>query len=187
MQTNSSAPGPLDLVRLFINTSGEDVGVDAIDSPDRLVDWLAAHGLAEPGTAARAADVENAADLREALRALARTNNGCGADPGAARRLAAHARRVRLAVTFGPSGATITAHASGADAALGTLLAITARAMHDGGFARLKACYADDCAWAYYDHSRNNTRAWCSMQVCGNRHKIRAYRERQRGAATPLD
>nr|WP_238993230.1 CGNR zinc finger domain-containing protein [Nocardioides caldifontis] len=44
-------------------------------------------------------------------------------------------------------------------------------------------CAADDCAWAYYDHSRNRSRNrsrnWCELG-CGNKAKTRAYRERLR-------
>jgi predicted RNA-binding Zn ribbon-like protein len=45
---------------------------------------------------------------------------------------------------------------------------------------RLKACRLDDCQWVFYDHSKNRSRTWCSMRVCGNRAKARAYRERRR-------
>jgi predicted RNA-binding Zn ribbon-like protein len=50
--------------------------------------------------------------------------------------------------------------------------------MLDGSWPRLKACAADNCQWAFYDHSRNHSRVWCSMDVCGNREKVRSYRER---------
>jgi predicted RNA-binding Zn ribbon-like protein len=180
MQADSSAPGALDLVRLFINTRDQEAATDAIATPTGLVGWLAQHGLLDAAGEATDSDVRHARELREALRGYARANNGHGRDPRDADQLAHQARRVRLAVTFTVEGAVITPRADGVDGALGTLLAITSRAMSDGSFARLKACHADDCGWVYYDHSRNNTRAWCSMQVCGNRHKIRAYRERHR-------
>ena len=32
------------------------------------------------------------------------------------------------------------------------------------------------CRWAFLDTSKNRSRAWCSMSVCGNRTKTRAYR-----------
>jgi predicted RNA-binding Zn ribbon-like protein len=34
------------------------------------------------------------------------------------------------------------------------------------------------CRWAFYDYSKNRSASWCLMQLCGNRRKIRAYRER---------
>jgi predicted RNA-binding Zn ribbon-like protein len=62
-------------------------------------------------------------------------------------------------------------------------LARVAIAAHDcvteGIWDRLKVCSADDCAWAYYDHSKNRSRNWCEYG-CGNKIKTRAYRERRR-------
>jgi predicted RNA-binding Zn ribbon-like protein len=60
------------------------------------------------------------------------------------------------------------------------LLAITATAMLDGTWQRLKACPGHECGWAFYDHSRNQTSRWCSMAVCGGRAKARAHYHRRR-------
>ena len=49
----------------------------------------------------------------------------------------------------------------------------------DGTWPRLKACRREICHWLFYDHSRNRSGIWCSMAVCGNRTKTRAYRERR--------
>lgn len=45
---------------------------------------------------------------------------------------------------------------------------------------RLKACREDTCRWAFYDHSKNRSGHWCSMEVCGARHKARQYRARHK-------
>ncbi|QFU85239.1 CGNR zinc finger domain-containing protein [Amycolatopsis sp. YIM 10] len=44
---------------------------------------------------------------------------------------------------------------------------------------RLRECEAEDCALVFLDTSRPGNRRWCSMQRCGNRHKVKAYRARQ--------
>jgi predicted RNA-binding Zn ribbon-like protein len=44
---------------------------------------------------------------------------------------------------------------------------------------RLKICASDECRWAFYDSSRNRGGTWCQMEVCGNRIKNRAYRQRK--------
>lgn len=36
------------------------------------------------------------------------------------------------------------------------------------------------CGWLFLDQSRNRSRRWCSMAVCGNRAKARRHYERQR-------
>ena len=43
---------------------------------------------------------------------------------------------------------------------------------------RLSACRDENCRVAFYDKSRNRSRAWCSMEVCGNREKARSFRQR---------
>ena len=46
--------------------------------------------------------------------------------------------------------------------------------------ARLRKC--ESCILHFYDTSKNGTRRWCSMQICGNRSKVAAYAERRRRA-----
>jgi predicted RNA-binding Zn ribbon-like protein len=45
---------------------------------------------------------------------------------------------------------------------------------------RIRECSADDCALVFYDESRTNNRRWCSMQRCGNRAKVRAFRAKEK-------
>jgi predicted RNA-binding Zn ribbon-like protein len=51
--------------------------------------------------------------------------------------------------------------------------------MIDGSWLRFKACPGRGCGWAFYDHSRNQSARWCSMKVCGDREKARAYYQRK--------
>jgi len=39
----------------------------------------------------------------------------------------------------------------------------------------VRQCAADDCAWLFLDESRNRSRRWCDMAVCGNRQKARRH------------
>jgi len=41
---------------------------------------------------------------------------------------------------------------------------------------RVKIC--PNCHWLYFDESRNRSRRWCDMNVCGNRAKARRYYDR---------
>jgi predicted RNA-binding Zn ribbon-like protein len=45
---------------------------------------------------------------------------------------------------------------------------------------RVKECAADNCNWLFLDQSRNQSRRWCDMKVCGNRAKARRFSERHR-------
>ncbi len=42
----------------------------------------------------------------------------------------------------------------------------------------VRQCAADDCAWLFLDESRNRSRRWCDMTVCGNRQKARRHYQR---------
>jgi predicted RNA-binding Zn ribbon-like protein len=48
-----------------------------------------------------------------------------------------------------------------------------------GTWGRLKACRNEACRWIFYDASKNRSGRWCDMQLCGARHKMRAYRGRK--------
>jgi predicted RNA-binding Zn ribbon-like protein len=46
--------------------------------------------------------------------------------------------------------------------------------------AQVRECGAKTCAWLFLDESRNHSRRWCDMRVCGNRQKARRHYDRQR-------
>lgn len=48
---------------------------------------------------------------------------------------------------------------------------------------RIRKCQA--CVLHFYDTTKNATRRWCSMKICGNRAKVASYVARQRQAAAP--
>lgn len=50
---------------------------------------------------------------------------------------------------------------------------------------RIKQCRGNHCGWLFLDTSKNNSRCWCDMRVCGNRSKVKAIRARKRQAAGP--
>jgi predicted RNA-binding Zn ribbon-like protein len=48
-----------------------------------------------------------------------------------------------------------------------------------GESTRVRQCSDQYCSWLFVDASRNGRRRWCSMQLCGNRARVRSYRRRQ--------
>jgi predicted RNA-binding Zn ribbon-like protein len=46
----------------------------------------------------------------------------------------------------------------------------------------LRQCPGDGCAWLFLDTSRNKSRRWCTMEVCGNRSKARRHYEQMRAS-----
>jgi predicted RNA-binding Zn ribbon-like protein len=47
---------------------------------------------------------------------------------------------------------------------------------------RVRTCESETCQWLFLDTSRNHSRRWCDMKVCGNRSKVRRFYERQRAS-----
>ena len=39
-----------------------------------------------------------------------------------------------------------------------------------------------NCNWLFSDRSRNGSRLWCDMSVCGNRHKARRHYQRRKSS-----
>ena len=48
--------------------------------------------------------------------------------------------------------------------------------------ALVKKCENPVCVLFFYDTSKNHSRRWCSMSVCGNRMKVAAHYQRLRKA-----
>jgi predicted RNA-binding Zn ribbon-like protein len=174
------APGDLALVERFVNTADLETGADALGDAGQLSAWLREAGLAESGDRFDEAGRERVVAVREALRSLLLSNHGDPADPEAIAVLESAARDAPIVVAFGADGSARLAPADrGVDGVLAALLGIVARAQAEGTWSRLKACPADACGYAFYDRSRNHSRTWCTMSVCGNRAKARSYRARQ--------
>jgi len=155
-----AAPPPLREVQLLINSADHENEADWLD------EWLDERGI--PGEA------ERARELREALRVLVLANNGFAPGEDSLAVVNAAARRVSLRLD---AGGTLAVETDGDP--LDRVVAIALGAMLDGTWSRLKACR--NCRWSFYDYSPNRSATWCSMQICGNRKKTRAYRAR-RGA-----
>jgi len=154
-----AAPQPLREVQLLLNS------VDVHAGDDWLPDWLAERGLD--------GELVRARELREALRALVLATHGAAFDDAARAVVNRAAQRARLQVD--ESGAVSVVPDGDA---LDRVVAIALAAMIDGTWGRLKACR--NCCWSFYDYSPNRSATWCSMQLCGNRRKTRAYRSRRR-------
>ncbi|HEY4427304.1 MAG TPA: CGNR zinc finger domain-containing protein [Solirubrobacteraceae bacterium] len=174
------APHGLELVIDFVNTLDVETAADSIAHPAELGAWLAERGLLVERAAISPGEHAAALRLREALRDLMLANNERDGDVGPAwSELERTARDGELAVHFTGAGAvSVAPRAGGVEGALSKLLVPVAAGLADGSWARVKACRAVQCEWAFYDRSRNRSGVWCDMAVCGNRTKVRAYRSR---------
>jgi predicted RNA-binding Zn ribbon-like protein len=176
----NEAPGDLELVRRFVNTRDVEEGTDELDGPESLLGWLSGMELLDDEAITDEEDLKRTLALREGIRSLLLANNGEGIEPAHLQELNRVAESVCLRVRFEEDGGpTLGPQSSGVSAALGRILAAVVLATDEGTWGRLKVCSNDACQWAFYDRSRNRSGKWCTMEVCGNRMKARAFRQRQ--------
>lgn len=136
---------------------------------------------------AAAAALRRVRETREALfRVFSAAARGRSPHPDDVARLngelrAALARR-RLEARPGASFAWAWERADAAlEQMLGPVLVSAAELLTGGERSRVRECAADECGWLFLDRSRNASRRWCDMSVCGNRAKARRHRGRRRG------
>lgn len=46
-------------------------------------------------------------------------------------------------------------------------------------FDLIRKCESTECVLWFYDRTKGHKRRWCSMAICGNRHKVSSFRMRQ--------
>jgi predicted RNA-binding Zn ribbon-like protein len=70
------------------------------------------------------------------------------------------------------------ARESGLDWLLAAIARSAAEIIVEGAQARLRVCANARCGLFFCDDSRTHRRRWCSMAVCGNRHKVASFARR---------
>lgn len=169
----------VELIRSFANTVDVEAGTDQLEHAVTFTVWLVEQGLVEAGARATSSDLDLARRLRSAIRAALGGHHERVDDP--ASRAALREVVAALPLRLDPAaegGFELVPVDRGVRGAIAHVVAAIARAASGGEWDRLKLCPADDCAWAFYDESKNRSRRWCSMEVCGNLSKTRSYRQR---------
>ncbi len=185
-QTRAPAPEPLRLVQEFLNTNDIEGGQDEFETPAMLAAWLHGQGLVPPGTPVDRETHERTLAVREALRDLIEARDAGDDAPVAGAVLSEAAALAGLSPTFTSGGVTLSSEREDAMGAIGRILGRIPLAA-DGSWSRLKVCRSGTCRWAFYDGSRNRSGHWCTMALCGNRTKARAYRRRSAPASIGAD
>jgi predicted RNA-binding Zn ribbon-like protein len=67
-----------------------------------------------------------------------------------------------------------------AEAILAPVAEAAANLLATADFDLVKRCEDEACVLWFLDQTKSHNRRWCSMELCGNRHKVAAYRERLR-------
>jgi predicted RNA-binding Zn ribbon-like protein len=66
------------------------------------------------------------------------------------------------------------------EALLGPIVLSALTTLTQGDLARLKRCRNEKCGWVFFDTTKNRSRRWCEMDVCGNRAKQKRFATRGR-------
>ncbi|MHA6624644.1 CGNR zinc finger domain-containing protein [Pseudonocardia sichuanensis] len=162
------------LATSFTGTLTERRGnaVERIPTPQRLVDWLAANGLAVDSCTP--AQLELARELRESIHAAATAAATQDALPAAAVQVINDCSiRGRAAAVLTPEGRRQwrLGSASWVEDALSVIAADAISIIAGERDGKLALCASPTCRAAFFDTSRSRTRKWCEMNTCGNREK----------------
>jgi predicted RNA-binding Zn ribbon-like protein len=184
----------------FANTSSgrgwpthEDHLRNAID----VADWAAHARVLPPADAAwlretAAADPNLGASLLDAALALREDVYILGAEIAAGRPAprqrvdnltGAHARclaRGRLAPFEGHFIWTWATKTAPIEAVLGPISLSAMTTLLQADLTRVKQCQGEKCGWLFFDATKNKSRRWCEMEVCGNRAKQKRFGARGR-------
>jgi len=173
------APGRLQLLQRFINSWNHELPPewDRLGTPQSARTWLRQSQLITTRTKVSATDAARLRAVREAIRSLVIANVTGQQDPTSLRLLRTAALPATLSVTIDDDGQTsLQATTADIDGAIAALLGLLHQAQLTGDWPRLKGCR--HCGYAFYDLSKNRSATWCSMSICGNRSKNRAYYRR---------
>lgn len=180
--TSPPAPGDLELLQRFMNLHVHDDEDRHVDPPLEMVrGFLVERRLLREAERFTAADHQTYLELRQAIRNLISAGTGQPIAPVDAATLDRIAVSSRLHPHFHTQQApTLEPAGRGVAAAFGRMVATLFVGAFDGSLEHLKLCADETCRSVFYDRSKNSSGRWCSMSSCGNRAKVRAWRERQR-------
>jgi predicted RNA-binding Zn ribbon-like protein len=179
-------PEDLQPVVDLLNSIDLEDGTDELASKATFSAWLASRVGSGPARRATARDLGNARSIRDALRALAAHNSGEPLAESSLARGSAALGELPIEVQFVADRSAVTVGGKGVERYLGEIVADYVRAQEQHRWRRIKLCASPECRWAYWDDSKNASRRWCAMGVCGSRNKMRAYRSRNRDREASL-
>jgi predicted RNA-binding Zn ribbon-like protein len=155
--------------------------IERLDTPQAFADWLRAAGLCAERAPIPARAYRSALQLREAIaRAVLAVTGGAKparADVELLNHVAEkHASRLAL------DPATLTLVEQARDpvmTSLGRIAADTIELLGDAEErSRLRRCGLSSCGSIFLTPAGRRERRWCSMERCGNRAKVAAFRQR---------
>ncbi|HEY4026534.1 MAG TPA: ABATE domain-containing protein [Candidatus Dormibacteraeota bacterium] len=186
----------------FCNTTdnGRRGPEDRLESYGDLVRWGWRAGILTPEEAARLARLgasspadasmvrKRAVRLRDALTSIfSSVAEGRGLRPGALdvlnHELSGPMSRSRVVPADRGFTWLWTEGGGALDCVLWPIARSGADLLTEGPLNAIRVCEGRGCGWLFLDASRNRTRRWCDMRICGNRAKARRHHERTKAGA----
>lgn len=162
--------------------------MDYFQHDEDVIRWLKLAGLSAPEAGAGATWIPlliSARKLRENIRSLIekRKAGQCG-DPSFLNRFLSNAHSHSRLVWNKPGSLKIekVRRKNTAEALLGPVAEAAAELLATADFRLVKRCQDETCVLWFSDNTKSHHRRWCSMELCGNRHKVAAYRRRLRSS-----
>jgi predicted RNA-binding Zn ribbon-like protein len=176
----------------FLNTRMrvEQELVDVLQSDHDVLAWLKASGLPVPVVVPKTAPsslLRCARKLREDIRSLVESRKaGRRRDPSVLNRFLAASQSYPQLVWNKPGSLKIdrVRPQQTPESILGPVAEAAADLLANGNFNLVKRCEDETCVLWFSDQTKSHHRRWCSMELCGNRHKVAAYRKRRRDLGT---
>jgi predicted RNA-binding Zn ribbon-like protein len=195
----TSRPGPVflagHLALDFLNTRMRVNGelVDTLRRDEDVLHWLKQAEIPAPElgrSAARMSLLDSARTLREHIRSLVEKRKaGQRGDPSLLNQFLANApSHPRLVWNKSRSLQLEKIRRNdSAEAVLAPVAEAAADLLATADFRLVKKCEDETCVLWFSDRTKSRHRRWCSMQLCGNRHKVAAFRQRLRKRAGARD
>ncbi len=158
--------------------------VDLLQRDEDVLHWLKQAGLSAPKVGphtARMSLLHRARTLRENIRSLVeKRKTGRRGDASLLNRFLAGAQSHPRLVWNRPRALQIekVRRKDTAEAILAPVAEAAADLLATADFNLVKRCEDDTCVLWFSDQSKSHHRRWCSMEICGNRQKVAAYRRR---------
>ncbi|MDB6106819.1 MAG: hypothetical protein JWO52_6818 [Gammaproteobacteria bacterium] len=189
----------LDLVNTLDNRFRADGPTELLPDYEALLRFMEQSGLLggvqvraltrRTGTDEAERVSDSARELREAAASVlyAAAEGGAPPPPADFRRLARYLQnaRQRQELVWTPSGTGSkfawewgTSQSEG-DLPVWILSLQTSALLTSDAMNSLRACGSETCRWLFLDTSKNHTRRWCDMKICGNRMKARRFQARR--------
>jgi len=160
---------------------------DFFQRGEDVLRWLEQAGFPAPEigpAAARLSLLDSARRLRENIRSLVEKRKaGQRGDPSFLNGVLAEAQSHPRLVWNKPRSLRIdrVGRQDTPQAILAPVAEAAADLLATGNFSLVKRCEDETCVLWFADSTKSHHRRWCSVALCGNRHKVAAYRKRRRG------